>query len=74
MIAPITAATLVAYLIYSVSPEVTERLGTRLVHLTVPVVVFGMFRHLYLVHRCYGGEDPARRLLSDGPLRALVGR
>jgi 4-hydroxybenzoate polyprenyltransferase len=72
MIAPVTAATLVAYMIYSVSPEVTERLGTHWVHLTVPFVVFGMFRYLYLVHRHEAGEDPARLLLSDGPLLASV--
>ena len=72
MIAPITAATLVAYMIYSVSPEVTERLGTHWVHLTVPFVVFGMFRYLYLVHRRQAGEDPARILLGDGPLLASV--
>jgi 4-hydroxybenzoate polyprenyltransferase len=72
MIAPITAATLVAYMIYSVSPEVTERLGTHLVHLTVPFVVFGMFRYLYLVHRHEAGEDPARVLLTDRPLLASV--
>jgi len=72
MIAPVTAATLVAYMIYSVSPEVTERLGTQWVHLTVPFVVFGMFRYLYLVHRRQAGEDPARVLLADRPLLASV--
>jgi 4-hydroxybenzoate polyprenyltransferase len=72
MIAPVTAATLVAYMIYSVSPEVTERLGTHWVHLTVPFVVFGMFRYLYLVHRHQAGEDPARVLLADRPLLASV--
>jgi 4-hydroxybenzoate polyprenyltransferase len=72
MIAPVTAATLVAYMIYSVSPEVTERLGTHWVHLTVPFVVFGMFRYLYLVHRRQAGDDPARILLGDGPLLASV--
>jgi 4-hydroxybenzoate polyprenyltransferase len=72
MIAPITAATLVAYMIYSVSPDVTERLGTRLVHLTVPFVVFGMFRYLYLVHHRRGGEDPSRLLLADAPLLVSV--
>jgi 4-hydroxybenzoate polyprenyltransferase len=72
MIAPVTAATLVAYMIYSVSPNVTDRLGTHWEHLTVPFVVFGMFRYLYLVHRRHAGDDPARLLLTDAPLRASV--
>ena len=72
MIAPTTAATLVAYMIYSVSPDVTARLGTRWVHLTVPFVVFGLFRYLYLVHRRHEGEDPARLLLRDRPLLVSV--
>jgi 4-hydroxybenzoate polyprenyltransferase len=72
MIGPVVAATLVAYMIYSVSSEVTGRLGTSCFHLTVPFVVFGMFRYLYLVHRRHVGEDPARLLLADGPLLASV--
>jgi 4-hydroxybenzoate polyprenyltransferase len=72
LISPTLAATLVAYMMYSVSPEVSERLGTSYFHLTVLCVVFGMFRYLYLVHRRGAGEDPARVLLADGPLRASV--
>ncbi len=72
MIAPVTAGTLVAYMIYSVSPDVTVRLGTRWEHLTVPFVVFGLFRYLYLIHRRHEGEDPARLLLTDAPLRCSV--
>jgi 4-hydroxybenzoate polyprenyltransferase len=72
MISSITAATLVAYMIYSVSPDVTEKLGTHSFHLTVPVVVFGMFRYLYLIHRRGEGDDPARLLVTDGPLRLSV--
>jgi len=74
LISPTLAATLVAYMVYSVSPEVSGRLGTSYFHLTVPCVgvVFGMFRYLYLVHRRGEGEDPARVLLADAPLRTSV--
>jgi 4-hydroxybenzoate polyprenyltransferase len=71
LISSITAATLVAYMIYSVSPDVTEKLGTHSFHLTVPVVVFGMFRYVYLIHRGEG-DDPARLLLTDRPLLVSV--
>jgi hypothetical protein len=59
-------------MVYSVSPEVAGRLGTSHFHLTVPFVVFGVFRYLYLVHQHGAGEDPGRVLLSDGPLLASV--
>lgn len=72
LISPITAATLVAYMIYSVSPDVAGRLGTSYFHLTVPFVVFGLFHYLYLVHRRGEGEDPARLLVSDTPLLVSV--
>jgi 4-hydroxybenzoate polyprenyltransferase len=72
MISPIIGATLVAYMIYSVSPEVAGRLGTPYFHLTVPFVVFGLFRYLYLVHQHGAGEDPSRLLVSDAPLLASV--
>jgi len=72
LISSTTAATLVAYMIYSVSPDVTEKLGTHSFHLTVPIVVFGMFRYVYLIHRRGEGDDPARLLVTDRPLRFSV--
>ena len=48
------------------------RLGTPYFHLTVPFVVFGLFRYLYLVHQHGAGEDPSRLLVSDAPLLASV--
>ena len=71
MIGRVTAATLVACMIYSV-PDVTERLGTRWAHFTIPFVVFGMFRYLYLAEHTDQGEDPARVLLGDLPLQLAI--
>ena len=51
MIAVVTASTVVAYAIYTVSPEVREKLGTDKLYLTIPFVLFGIFRYLYLVHQ-----------------------
>src|SRR5262249_48829235 len=50
MIAPVTAATLVAYMIYSVSPDVTERLRPHRIHPTVPFALFRVVRHPLLLH------------------------
>ena len=73
MIAVVTASTLVAYSVYSTSMETAERLGTNRLGLTIPFVLYGIFRYLYLVHQKRGGGSPADLLLTDRPLLACVG-
>jgi 4-hydroxybenzoate polyprenyltransferase len=73
MIAVVTASTLIAYCFYSTSPETAERLGTARLGLTIPFVLYGIFRYLYLVHQKRGGGSPAALLLTDRPLLACVG-
>lgn len=68
MIAVVTASTVVAYGIYTVSPEVREKLGTDNLYLTIPFVLFGIFRYLYLVHQREEGGNPTQLLLTDRPL------
>ncbi len=68
MIAVVTASTVVAYAIYTVSPEVRNKLGTDKLYLTIPFVLFGIFRYLYLVHQREEGGNPTQLLLSDRPL------
>lgn len=68
----VAAATLLSYAIYTCSPEVVDRLGTDKLYLTVPFVVFGLFRYLHLVHHHMGGGDPSRVLLKDAPMALTV--
>ena len=68
----VTASTLVAYIIYCTSPETTEQFGTRLLVLTTPFPIYGIFRYLYLVHRKHGGGSPSEVLLTDRPLLGCV--
>lgn len=72
MINVVTPSTLVAYILYVVSPEVEMKLGTRHLYMTVPFVLYGIFRYLYLVHRKGEGGNPARSLLVDRPLLICV--
>jgi 4-hydroxybenzoate polyprenyltransferase len=51
MVAVVTASTLIAYTVYATSPETAERLGTSRLGLTIPFVLYGIFRYLYLVHQ-----------------------
>jgi len=64
----VTGATVVAYSLYAFSPEVAQRLGTEHLGLTIPFVLFGIFRYLYLVHQRGVGENPTSVVFTDAPL------
>jgi 4-hydroxybenzoate polyprenyltransferase len=68
MISVVTASTVMAYALYTVSAETVAKFGTRLLGLTIPFVLFGVFRYLYLVHIKGEGGSPERSLLNDRPL------
>jgi 4-hydroxybenzoate polyprenyltransferase len=72
MIAVVTASAVVAYAAYTTSSDTSARLGTDRLALTIPFVLYGIFRYLYLVHRKDGGGDPSTLLLTDAPLLACV--
>ena len=61
----IAAATLVCYSIYTLSAETVERFGTSGLGLTIPFVIFGIFRYLDLVYTHSDGGHPEKVLLSD---------
>lgn len=63
---------LITYTIYTCSPEVVRSFGTDKLYLTLPFVVYGLFRYLFLVHHRTGGGDPSSTLLSDWPLGVTV--
>ncbi|MDQ1354600.1 MAG: Decaprenyl-phosphate phosphoribosyltransferase [Acidobacteriota bacterium] len=62
-----TATTLISYIIYVANPNVLEKFNTKDLYLTVPFVVFGVFRYLYLTYSEGKGENPAEILFSDLP-------
>ncbi len=68
MISVVTGATVVAYSLYAFSPEVAQKLGTEHLGLTIPFVLFGIFRYLYLVHQRGAGENPTVVVMTDIPL------
>jgi len=72
MIAVVTASTVIAYSVYATSGETAQRLGTTRLGLTIPFVLYGIFRYLYLVHQKRGGGSPTAMLVTDGPLLACV--
>jgi 4-hydroxybenzoate polyprenyltransferase len=68
MISVVTASTVVAYAFYTLSPEVEMKLGTKYMDLTIPFVLYGVFRYLYLIHQKEEGGNPTKMLLGDPPL------
>lgn len=68
LIGVVTASTVIAYTFYTLSPEVQNKLGVERLELTIPFVLYGVFRYLYLIHQEERGGSPSRLLLSDGPI------
>jgi len=66
------SATVVSYAIYTLSPETVSRFGTSRLGLTIPFVVFGVFRYLDLVYRHEQGGRPEKVLLTDRTLIVTV--
>jgi len=65
MISVVTASTVVSYAIYTASPS---EFHTRNLVLTVPFVIYGVFRYLYLVYQKQVGTDPDKAIFRDVPL------
>ena len=68
LIAVVTTSTLVSYALYTMDPAVHQKLGTVYLPLTIPFVLYGIFRYLYLVHQKKEGGDPSQIVFSDRPL------
>lgn len=68
MINVATACTVMSYALYTISPVTVERFGTSDLIVTIPFVLYGIFRYLYLLHKKELGGNPATAILRDVPL------
>lgn len=66
LVAIVTSATIVTYALYTFFSPASQRHPYLM--LTIPFVVYGLFRYLYLVHQEQLGGNPEEILLSDAPL------
>jgi len=69
MIAVVTASTVTAYALYTMSPETVAKFHTSLLPATLPFVLYGVFRYLYLLYHRQLGGNPSDMVVRD---RALV--
>jgi 4-hydroxybenzoate polyprenyltransferase len=66
MISVVTASTVVAYSLYAFTSPTAEKHNYMM--LTVPFVLYGIFRYLYLVHKKNLGGSPENVFLKDIPM------
>jgi 4-hydroxybenzoate polyprenyltransferase len=72
MITIVTATTLMAYCLYTYSDRTVQLVGNEHMILTVPFVIYGILRYLYLVHRHGHGAEPDKVLFGDKPIWMCV--
>ena len=72
MIAIVTPCTLIAYMLYTIDDDTVANFGTDGLKYTVPLVLYGIFRYLYLIHQKNQGGSPEKVLLNDRPILLTV--
>ena len=72
MLRIVTTSAMITYILYIVEAETMTKSGENLGLITVPIVVYGLFRYLYLVHVEGEGAAPDEVLLTDRPLQLTI--
>ncbi|QCE34186.1 decaprenyl-phosphate phosphoribosyltransferase [Acetobacteraceae bacterium] len=67
-----SAATLMTYGLWTISPDTVRRHHTDLLIYTLPLATFGLFRYIFILYMEKGGEDTARDILKDKPLLFII--
>ena len=72
MLRMVMTGTLIAYLLYTIEAPSILLAGSNLALLTVPFVLYGLFRYMYLIHVKNEGSAPDEVLLRDRPLQVAI--
>ncbi len=64
----LTSTTLISYIIYTLSPKIKTYFGTEYFYITIPFVIYGIFRYLYIIYNEDTFGDPTYLLIHDLPL------
>jgi 4-hydroxybenzoate polyprenyltransferase len=67
LVSVVAASTVIAYSLYTFTARDSKALMV-----TIPFVVFGVFRYLLLIHRQDLGEEPEEVLLRDAPILVCI--
>jgi 4-hydroxybenzoate polyprenyltransferase len=71
MLRMVTTSCVLTYTLYTIEAETIRSNGHRML-LTVPIVLYGIFRYLYLIHVKGEGSAPDELLFKDLPLLGTV--
>jgi len=72
MVSIATAGAIVSYALYTLSEETIAKFGTTQLWVTVPIVLYGIFRYLYRVYKQGDGGQPEDIVWKDKPLLMCV--
>jgi 4-hydroxybenzoate polyprenyltransferase len=67
LLSTVAGMCVLAYGLYTVAPDTIAKVGSDRLKWTLPFVLYGVLRYLFLVHRKDVTGSPERVLLSDGP-------
>jgi 4-hydroxybenzoate polyprenyltransferase len=67
MISIATAGAIISYSLYTMSEETVSKFGPHLIY-TLPFVLYGILRYLYLIYKEGLGGNPSLILIKDKPL------
>lgn len=73
MINVVSASSVVCYALYAIAPQTTEKYHTEHLVYTIPLVLFGIFRYLYLMYQTQDAKSPTDAILSDPPFLVNLG-
>jgi hypothetical protein len=65
----LAAMSIVTYAFYTVSADTIAKFGSDKLVYTVPMVLYGILRYLYLIHIQEQGENPSEVVMRDRPLQ-----
>ncbi len=63
----VTASTVVSYALYAVDADTVAKFGSDRLVYTLPMVLFGVFRYLYLIYQRHEKRNPTETVLRDLP-------
>lgn len=72
MIGVTAAGLIMSYSLYTMNPDTIRLHGTANLIYTVPFVMYGVFRYIYLLHHQHGGGDTSHDLVRDVHLIGVV--
>ena len=65
MMSVASTMTLISYVMYTISPDTIHKMGTDKLVYTIPVVVYAIFRSLYIIYIKNMGHNPSKAILTD---------